>query len=417
MNKRYFANRIIASKAQNYYKEDAIMKIAIVTDTYRPRVNGVVTSIDTFAREYRKLGHEVKIIAPEFPASQKDFKDAANEEHVIRIKSHYLFFDPEDRLPNPWLPSMRKKIREEILQHKFDVIHTQTPFTLGIAAIKWAKMMNCPIVHTYHTMFESYIHYAPFIPRPVAMWIVKSFSRWYCDKMDLNITPSTPMRDLLVSYNVKSPVEVNPTGIKIDQFKKFDGAAFRKKHNISDKTFLFLFMGRIGDEKNVPFLFDALKKVQERLPKKEIKLMVAGEGPGEKSVHAAAKEKGVEKDILWFGYLEERDWVNCYAAADLFTFASVTETQGLVVSEAMAVGTPVVAVAKMGVSEVMAGNKGGTLVDLDIDQFVDATVELISNKRLYNTKSKEALAYAKEWGAAIMAKRLLAQFTKVIKTN
>jgi glycosyltransferase involved in cell wall biosynthesis len=390
------------------------MKIAIVTDTYRPRVNGVVTSIDTFANEYRKLGHEVKIIAPEFPVEQKDFKDQENEKYVIRIKSHYLFFDPEDRLPDPWSFSMIKKIKEEILQQNFDIIHTQTPFALGIEAIKWAKKMKCPIVHTYHTMFESYIHYIKFLPRPAGLWFSKWFSRWYCQKMDLNITPSTQMHDLLLSYNVTKPVSVNPTGIKMDKFKKFDGDDFRKKNNIPKDTILFLFMGRIGQEKNIPFLFDVLKKVQALKSGKSVKLMVAGKGPAEEAVRAAAKEKGVENDILWFGYFEPQDWVNCYAAADLFTFASVTETQGLVVTEAMAVGTPVVAVGQMGVAEVMAGDKGGLLVDLNVDYFVTAVMKMLDDKAFYEAKKKEAFVYAQEWSAESMAKKLIIKFEKAI---
>lgn len=391
------------------------MKIAIVTDTYRPRVNGVVASIDTFAHEYRKLGHEVKIIAPEFPADQKDFKDADNEKYVIRIKSHYLFFDPEDRLPAPWEAAAKKVIKEEIINHKFDIIHTQTPFTLGIEAVKWAKQMDCPIVHTYHTMFESYVtHYIKFLPKSFALWFSKAFSKWYCDKMNLNITPSSQMHDLLVSYKVKPPVEVNPTGIKIEKFKTFNGNDFRKKNNIPLDTVLFLFMGRIGHEKNIPFLFDVLKKVKALMPDRQVKLMVAGKGPAEDAVKAAAKEKGVEGDILWFGYFEPQDWVNCYAAANLFTFASVTETQGLVVTEAMAVGTPVVAVGEMGVAEVMKGGKGGILVDLNVDHFVDAVMKMLTDSPFYEMKKNEAFEYAKEWSAESMAKKLLVKFEKVI---
>ncbi|HDT15392.1 MAG TPA: glycosyltransferase family 4 protein, partial [Firmicutes bacterium] len=146
------------------------MKIAIVTDTYRPRINGVVTSIDTFAAEFRKLGHEVHIIAPDFPErrkedTKKEDPDIIKEDDgVIRIKSRYLFFDPEDRLADPWTPSSRRKIKKEITSQNFDIIHTQTPFSLGIEAIRWGKKLKCPVVHTYHTMFESYIHYYKFIP-------------------------------------------------------------------------------------------------------------------------------------------------------------------------------------------------------------------------------------------------------------
>ncbi len=389
------------------------MRIALVTDTYRPRVNGVVASIDTFANEFRKLGHEVKIIAPEYPASQIDVKDKDNEKYVIRIKSHYLFFDPEDRLPAPWLPSSKKKIKEEILDFKFDIIHTQTPFTLGIEAIKWAKKLNCPVIHTYHTMFESYVHYFKFIPKPVAIWLTKKISKWYCDKMDLNITPSTQMKELLLSYGIKKPVEVNPTGIKIDKFKIFNGDDFRKKYNISKDTILLLFMGRIGAEKNIPFLFKVLKNVLNKKP--DTKLIVAGKGPAEEEVHKYAEEIGVKDNVIFLGYFEPQDWVNCYAAADLFTFASVTETQGLVVTEAMAVGTPVVAVGAMGVAEVMKGNKGGILVNLDVDEFTEAVLKFLDDKKFYEEKKKEAFEYAKELSVETMAKKLLEKYEKAIE--
>ncbi len=389
------------------------MKIALVTDTYRPRVNGVVASIDTFAHEYRKMGHDVRIIAPEFPTEQVDVKDKANEDCVIRIKSHYLFFDPEDRLPAPWSSAAKKMIKEQIIGFNFDIVHTQTPFTLGIEAIKWAKKMKCPILHTYHTMFEAYVHYFKFLPKAVSVSLAKRISRWYCNKMDLNITPSTQMKDLLVSYKIKKPVEVNPTGIKMDKFKNFNGDDFRKKYNISDDTTLFLFMGRIGTEKNIPFLFEVLKNVLQKMP--DTKLIVAGKGPAEEEVHEACEKIGVKDNVIFLGYFEPQDWVNCYAAADLFTFASVTETQGLVVTEAMAVGTPVVAVGEMGVAEVMAGNKGGLLTKLDVNEFTGAVFRMLDDKELYETKKKEAFEYAKEWSAEAMAKKMMEKYERLIK--
>jgi glycosyltransferase involved in cell wall biosynthesis len=391
------------------------LKILIVTDTYRPRINGVVTSIDTFANEFRKLGHEAHIVAPEFPVKRRaDHMGEADkmEEFVTRIKSHYLFFDPEDRLPNPYLPSSRIKISEEILNHKYDVIHTQTPFTLGVEAVKWAKRMDCPIVHTYHTMFEAYIHYFKFMPKWMSMPIAKGISKWYCDKMDLNITPSSQMKDLLLSYGVVKPVEVNPTGIKMDKFKIFHGDDFRKKFGIPADTTLFLFMGRIGHEKNIPFLFKVLKKVLAVRP--NTKLIVAGKGPAEDEVKAAAIAEGVLDNIIFLGYFEPQDWVNCYAAADLFTFSSITETQGLVVTEAMAVGTPVVAVGEMGVAEVMEGNKGGILVRLNVDEFTAAVFKLLDDKVLYAAKKVEAFEYAKEWSAEAMAKKMLERYARTI---
>lgn len=261
-------------------------------------------------------------------------------------------------------------------------------------------------------MFESYVHYFKFIPEPIAIWLTKKISKWYCDKMDLNITPSTQMKELLLSYNILKPVEVNPTGIKIDKFKNFSRSDFRKKYGIPEDTTLFLFMGRIGAEKNIPFLFKVLKKVLIKRP--NTKLIVAGKGPAENEVHKAAEEIGVKDNVIFLGYFEPQDWVNCYAAADLFTFASVTETQGLVVTEAMAVGTPVVAVEAMGIGEVMKGNKGGLLVNLNVDEFTDAVFKMLEDKEFYESKKKEAFEYAKKWSAEAMAKKLLEKYQKAI---
>jgi glycosyltransferase involved in cell wall biosynthesis len=224
------------------------------------------------------------------------------------------------------------------------------------------------------------------------------------------------MKDTLISYGVRKdlPLIVNPTGIKIDKFRTFSRDAFRKKYNVPKDTTLFLFMGRIGFEKNIPFLYKVLKKVMVKRP--DTKLIVAGKGPAEAAVQQAAKDEGVFDNVIFVGYLEPQEWVDTYAGADLFTFASVTETQGLVVTEAMAVGTPVVAVGKMGVAEVMESGKGGILVKEDVDEFTAAVFKLLEDKNLYEAKRKEAFEYAKEWSAEAMAKKMMKNYEQAIET-
>lgn len=396
------------------------MRILMAADTYRPRVNGVVTSIDTFSAEYRKMGHEVVVIAPEYPADQKDIKDAADkssEQYVIRLPSSYMFYDPEDRWSEVNSAKGKQIIREKILSQKFDVIHTHAPGSLGFAAIKWGKIIGCPVVDTYHTLFEQYVHYIKFVPKPIMTWFARWLSRKLCNGHDMVVCPSTQMRDTLVSYGVRKdlPLVVNPTGIKIDKFKKYDREAFRKKHNVSKDTTLFLFMGRIGFEKNIPFLYKVLKKVLVKRP--NTKLVVAGKGPAEEAVKQAAKDEGVFDNCIFIGYLEPQEWVDTYAGVDLFTFASVTETQGLVVTEAMAVGTPVVAVGKMGVAEVMASGKGGILVKEDVDEFTAAVFKMLEDKALYEQKRKEAFELAKDWSAEAMAKKMIINYEQVIAAH
>lgn len=384
------------------------MRIALVTDTYRPRVNGVVTSIDTFAREFRRMGHETVVVGPAFPA-------APPEPFIVRIPSHYIFFDPEDRLPDPWMPSGRRIVSSQVFAKHFDIIHTQTPFSLGVAALGWARAMKAPIVHTYHTMFESYAHYIRFLPRSLTISLAKRISRWYCNKMDLVVAPSAHMRDILAAYDVCRPIVVNPTGIKIELLQNANGSAFRQRNNISPDTPLLLFMGRIGWEKNIEFLFKALQEVRKRIP--EAKMMVAGDGPARAGIMELARRMGLGGYVLFFGYFSAANWADCYAAADVFTFASVTETQGLVVTEAMAAGTPVVAVGRMGVADIMAGDRGGFLVDLDVSAFAATVLTLLKDPDLRRRKSLEARAFAREWSSEAMAGCMLTHYQQVISSR
>ncbi len=382
------------------------MRIALITDTYRPRVNGVVTSIDAFAREFRARGHEVHIIAPDFPG-------AVAEPFLTRIPSHYLFFDPEDRLPNPWLPAARGIVQRKVLSQRFDILHTQTPFSLGLAALSWARSMNAPVLHTYHTMFESYAHYIKFLPRTWTVALARAISRWYCNKMDLVISPSAHMRAVLTSYGVRKPVAVNPTGIQTGLLQNADGPAFRRRHGIGEKTPLLLFMGRIGSEKNIDFLFQVHRAILARMP--NVEMMVAGEGPAKECLVETVRQMGLQDRVRFFGYFDPRDWAGCYAAADVFTFASVTETQGLVVTEAMAAGTPVVAVGRMGVADIMDGDKGGFLVEQDVNPFTETVLRLLGDPGLRAKKSSEARAYAQEWSASAMAGRMLGLYEQAIQ--
>jgi len=381
------------------------MNIGIVTDTYRPRVNGVVTSVDTFAREYEKMGHKVTIFAPAFPG-------APEEPNVVRFPSMYLFFDPEDRLPNPWSPKTWK-IEKTLAQYNLDILHTQTPFTLGYRAFRWAKKLGIPVVHTYHTLFTAYIHlYIKFIPKSWAVKLAIWISKNYCNQCDLIITPSGPMKDAVLTYGVTTPVEINPTGIKIGKFAKFDAAAFRTKFGVKPDEKMLLFMGRVAHEKNIDFLFRVLKNLLPEFP--NTRLVVAGEGPAKAGLIELHKKMGLEGKVLFLGYFTAEDWVNCYAAADLFTFASITETQGLVVTEAMAVGTPVVAVGAMGVLDVMKGDRGGTTVKLDEAEFTATVRKYLTDKELHARKKKEAFEFAKEWSDHAMAVKMIGNFETTI---
>lgn len=384
------------------------MKIALVTDTYFPRINGVSTSTQIFGEEFAKLGHEVHVYAPSFP-NQIDENDHLK---VFRFPSMYLFFDPEDRLAKPW--EDRKLVRQ-FMDAKYDIVHTQTPFTLGGPAVKWARKSGAKVVHTYHTLFAAYVeHYLWFLPKALSVWYAKNASRRYCNSCDLVITPSTEMRNVLLSYKVSKPVEVIPTGIRLNRFAGKDGERFRKMKGYGPEDRVVLFMGRVAEEKNIDFLMRVVHRLKPRIP--NLQFLIAGEGAAKKGLEKMADDMGMEGYVHFAGYLSKEDWRDCYAGADLFVFASVTETQGLVVTEAMAAGTPVVAVGEMGIKDVMASGRGGLVTRLDEEEFTEAVYRMLADKALYAQKESETLSEAEKWSSGAMARRMLEAYQNLLKT-
>jgi glycosyltransferase involved in cell wall biosynthesis len=381
------------------------MKIALVTDTYFPRVNGVSTSMRTFAREFAKMGHEVHIHAPAFPGHAEDPEPF----RVVRYPSWYLFFDPEDRLGH----ADKAQIRA-FLDEKYDMVHTQTPFTLGKPAVKWARRSGARVVHTYHTLFTAYVeHYLWFLPKAFGVWYAKYVSRTYCDSCDLTVTPSGEMRRELASYGTRCPIEVIPTGIPLERFEGADPAKFRRDHGFTEKDRLLLFVGRVAEEKNIDFQMRVFKRLMEKVP--DLHFVIGGAGPSLEKLKAYAGEIGIAERTHFLGYISGTLWRDCYAAADLFFFASLTETQGLVVTEAMAAGTPVVAIARMGIRDVMAEQKGGLTVEPDEEEFYQASLRMLTDGELYARKKAETLTEAARWSSGAMAKKMLEAYEGLLK--
>lgn len=378
-----------------------------MTDTYFPRINGVATSTQIFAEEFAKLGHEVHIYAPEFPNS-------VDENHtfkVYRFPSMYLFFDPEDRLG---LPYKDKKLVQQFIDNRYDIVHTQTPFSIGGPAVKWARQSGAKVVHTYHTLFAAYTeHYLWFLPKALGIWYAKSSSRRYCNACDLLITPSSEMKDILLSYHVQKPIEIIPTGIRLERFEGCDGDRFRKMKGYKPEDKLLLFMGRVAEEKNIDFLLKVVNRLKNKIA--NLRFLIAGEGAAKKRLEKMTDELGLNEVVHFAGYLSKEDWRDCYAASDLFVFASITETQGLVVTEAMAAGTPVVAVGEMGIKDVLASNQGGLVTRLDENEFTDAVYQMLTDPVLYEQKKSETLIEANKWSSSAMAKRMISAYEKLLK--
>ncbi|BDU49981.1 glycosyltransferase family 4 protein [Haliovirga abyssi] len=360
------------------------MRIGIFTDTYKPNINGVVTSIEIKKRELEKLGHKVYIIAPTEPNYEEIDPD------IIRLKSFKLVFQPEYRLTYP--PKLETLKRIEVLN--LDIIHAETPFSLGLLGAYIAKKTGKPLVHTYHTLFPEYVHYLK-LPKTGTKKMAESISAIYCNACNYIISPSNQVKEKLLEYGVKRNISVIPTGIDVCKFKNSKKIGIRKKLNIKEEEKVLIFVGRLGEEKNIDFLLDSLKLLKEK--DDNIKLMLVGDGPYREKLKNRCKELNIEENVVFAGYVQRENIAEYYRESDIFVFSSLTETQGLVVLEAMATGIPVVAVKASGVEDMVENGVSGFLTSLDEKEFVEKIDLILNDEELYKEISKKSMEEAEKF--------------------
>jgi len=228
------------------------------------------------------------------------------------------------------------------------------------------------------------------------------------------VVPSTAMRQRLESYGVTTPMNVLPTGIPLRQFAAGDGPAFRRAHGIAESRPLALFVGRVAHEKNIGFLLEALLQTRQLCP--EVLLLIAGEGPAMADLKKRTAELGLQQSVLFIGYLDRKQALpDCYAAADVFVFASRTETQGLVLLEAMAAGVPVIALAEMGTVDILAPGRGAFSPPDDVRVFGEALGHYLCRPTAWRHLADEAPVYAREWSDSAMAERLAVLYRRLAR--
>jgi glycosyltransferase involved in cell wall biosynthesis len=385
---------------------DGRMRILYVSDVYFPRVNGVSTSIQTFRRELGRRGHETVLVAPAYPQPHGD--DPA----VVRIASRGVPFDPEDRAMR-W-PALRR-LERTVAVERFDLVHVQTPFLAHYAGLRLGRRRGVPVVATYHTLFEEYLfHYVPLVPRGLMRATARAISRRQCDALDAVAVPSTAMRETLQRYGVRTPVEIVPTGIPLPEFTGGDGARFRDEHGIAPSRPLLAYVGRVAFEKNIDFLLRVLVHVRREVG--DALLVVCGEGPALAHLTRLARELGLAAAVRFVGYLDRGSrLLDCYRAADAFVFASRTETQGLVLLEAMALGVPVVSTAVMGTRDIVGPARGALVAADDERDFASKVTTVLRDRQLRARLSAEGREYASAWGAAALAERLEGFYRRVLR--
>lgn len=337
------------------------MRIVMMTNTYLPHIGRVARSVTAFSDAYRQLGHDVLVVAPEFEGRDP------HEEGVVRVPAIQKFNGSDFSLILP----VSGALDDAIVRFEPTIIHSHHPFLIGSAALRLACQLAVPLVFTHHTMYEEYTHYVPgnssLLKRFVAM-----LSTHYANACQHVFAPSESVAALIRERGVTTPIDVVPTGLRQEFFSSGDGQGLRAALGIERKAFVVGHVGRLAPEKNLDFLGESLMRFLTECPR-AVGLIV-GDGPCVSDLRAAARAARVESRVFMTGSLDHPLLASAYRAMDVFAFASTTETQGMVLTEALAAGVPVIALDAPGAREVIVDGDNGRLLaaDADIDAYVTA---------------------------------------------
>ncbi|MFN4263960.1 MAG: glycosyltransferase [Thioalkalivibrionaceae bacterium] len=367
------------------------MHILMISDVYFPRINGVSTSLAVFRHELMTRGHRVTLVAPAYPEPWDD------DDNLVRIPSHYLVFDPEDRILRPG--ALRACLAEHDIDPP-DLVHIHTPFIAHYAGLGLAREWGVPTIETYHTFFEDYLHhYLPFVPRGLLRRFARSISRNQCNAVDHVIAPSHALIDVLERYGVEKPITRLPTGIDLSELAPGDGAAFRARYGLHPDQPILLHVARVAFEKNIKFLLEAHARVRESRP--DTILVIAGDGPARRSLERHAKRLKIADSVCWTGYLDRTSTLlDAYAAATIFVFASKTETQGLVLLEAMAKKLPVVSLAHLGTRDILVTESDAIVPPDNAPQFAQELIALLDDPARRQRMGDAHRRWAQQWSIA-----------------
>jgi len=336
------------------------MNILMVTNTFTPHVGGVARSVEGFSAQYRKLGHRVLVAAPEFENMPKDEVD------VVRIRALQNFNGSDFSVPLPITHLLRRALEKL----RPDLVHSHHPFLLGDSAARVAVAQNIPLVFTHHTMYEQYTHYVPGDSAAMKRFAI-DLATGYANLCDAVIAPSESIAEILQERGVDVPIEVIPTGVDRAFFASGDGPRFRRDHGIPADAMVVGHVGRLAPEKNLDFLCRALASLCEQRP--AVHVVIVGDGPSRGPIAQTFEQRGLGDRLHLPGVVDREFLPSTYAAMDVFAFSSKSETQGMVLTEAIAAGIPPVAIDAPGAREVVRDRQNGRLLRTEnLHDFVEA---------------------------------------------
>jgi glycosyltransferase involved in cell wall biosynthesis len=328
----------------------------------------------------------------------------------MRLPARTIFFDPEDRLVSG---AALREAFTQLAPRQWDVIHVHTPFRAHRLGIRLARACGAPVVETYHTYFEEYVaHYLPWLPSPLLRMIARRLSRHLCHEVDHLIVPTMEMAHVLEQYGVRTPSTVLPTGIDLDEFTGGDRQCFRLAHGITPEQPVVTTVSRLAIEKNIPFLVEVVHRLVADFP--ELVFVIAGEGPDEARLRDKVAQLGLQRHVRFAGNLDRNTaLIDCYRAADVFVFASPTETQGLVLVEAMALGVPIVSTAVMGTATVLRDARSAVVSPGEVDAFASQLTRVLRDDGLRASLAAAGPADARVWRMDALMPRLIDIYSRL----
>ncbi len=371
----------------------------MITNTYAPHVGGVARSVQRFTDEYRKFGHNVTIAAPG--------EHQPSDRNVLRIPSI-----PDINGSSFSFPIITKKLESSLIIHELftnkpDIIHSHHPFLLGNTARRLSDYFKVPLIFTHHTMYEQFAYAAGNLGRNHPMFFA-DLATEYANTCDVVIAPSKSTKEILTSRGVKTPIKICPTGLSLHKFAQGTRSALRRKLKIHPSSPVIGYVGRLAPEKNLEFLGKAASGYLFQNPTAHF--IVVGDGP-----YADTLKSQIQSNRCHFtGSLNGQDLTDAYHAMDLFVFSSVSETQGMVLVEAMAAGLPVVAINAPGIRDVIVNHYNGRLVFQNIDDFIEAIYWSYLNRKQLSINAKQS---TKPYSQDLCARRALSIYESASHGN
>ncbi|SHJ30662.1 glycosyltransferase [Hespellia stercorisuis] len=405
------------SKSTDYYKnfnaadteirKDRKLTIAMFTNNYFPFVGGVPISIMRLASALRKNGNKVIIFAPAYPEEDE------SEQDVVRCR--LIHYRKSGKFQFAIANIYDSKIAREFERYPFDLVHVHHPFWMGKEGLRLAKKVGIPVVLTYHTRLEMYSENLPFgklfFKNILSHKMIKRFAQ-QCDGI---IAPTISAKDYLENVGVSRQKLVVPTGIELRKFQNIDTAVIHRLRNrfVKSEELLMCSVFRLSPEKNADFLIEGLQLVKDKA-KVGFKCIIIGDGPARENIQELIRQKGMTEEILLLGKIPPEDMAQYYLAADLFVFSSQSETQGMVLLEAMAGKCPVVCVRSSGTDDAVINNYNGYKTAANLQEWADKIVELMESNSLREQMSKNAEKYAVKFSIENTSERIETFYRRLI---